>query len=238
MKFEKTILNRIVLIFWSLVITPAVLATLWLLNWKLYAVKSDSITTFAGVIYSLTAPFLALLNAILIYLAFIKQSESNTHQKNAADFVRHEANFRIIYEAIKEFTDKSADYLFEITHIIYKENEYVDFPLFTAHLAKLIKDDDWIEIDESYRNDLIKFSFFIKEFDRIFLLIDSLETTEEYKKVCIMGLKVLQANHYLTGFSRFNNFVPSNSNVVSSTIINNMKANIASISDRINSFSS
>lgn len=180
-----------VIALWSVI-----LAVLWVIFGPLILTQTIyTIRDFAGgenntgligdTIGGITAPIVGLISVVLLYLALIKQIESNRISV-------HEANFRIIYSEIGELKNATEKYSYaekfgnEATVLFAMEINKI-------HLAK--------ELTNSHVELLDKYNLLLGKFNRIFYLLDNLKTSEDYKDILSKDLQQIVSIHFVDGFN-------------------------------------
>lgn len=168
-----------------------IFAALWIIFGPLILTqKYFTITDFAGgenntgiigdTIGGITAPVVGLISVVLLYLALIKQIESNKISV-------HEANFRIIYEEIAQLKNACEQYTFENKYGIEAIGK------FAATIG--IKDINGQLIEDDYTV-LDKFEILLNRYHKIFYLLDNLKTSTEYKDLLSKDLQNTYALYF------------------------------------------
>lgn len=168
----------------KIALTAVILAALWVIFGPLLLTQTYfTITDFAGgenntgligdTIGGITAPVVGLISVILLYLALIKQIESN--KASVA-----EANFRIIYEELAQLRNSAERYTYE------NETGIEAIGKFAADIG--VKD-NLGQLTQGHYEVLDKFDLLLNKFHKIFYLLDNLKTSEEYKDILAKDLQ-------------------------------------------------
>jgi hypothetical protein len=178
-----------------------VFGALWVLFGPLILTqKSFSIVDFAGgenntgiigdTIGGITSPIVGLISVVLLYLALIKQIESNRISVN-------EANFRIIYQEITQLKGDFEKYTFE--------NKYGIDAILKFSSTMGVKDINGQLVEDDYSL-LDKFELLLAKYHKVFYLLDNLKTSPEYKDILSKDLQ----NTYVLYFSSCYNITQGN----------------------------
>lgn len=119
----------------------------------------------------ITSPIIGLASAILLYLALIKQSESN-------DIAVHEANFRIIYSELDDLNKQCETYEYHSEYGDYKGRQAI--LSFVTSIGNINKSN---MLTKDHIKQLIEFEIFLYKFGKILYLLDNLKTSSEYKEL-------------------------------------------------------
>jgi hypothetical protein len=149
----------------------------------------------------IAAPIVGFVSSILLFLALVKQMESN---KIAVD----EANFRIIYAEIGDLKNASENFLFN-ENIGNEAIRTFVANIFVNYILLSKKDDGKVF------NQLNKFELLIMKFSRIFYLIDNLKTSSEYKRFLLKDILNIYNIYF---YEAFKVILDLNTNYIDETI--------------------
>jgi hypothetical protein len=133
----------------------------------------------------ITAPVVGLISIILLYLALIKQIESN-------QIAVHEANFRIIYEEIAQIRINAESFSYKSKLGIQGIGTFAADIGATALTGQLV---------DAHYNKLDNFDILLNRFQKVFYLLDNLKTSEMYKDILAKDLQNVFSLYFNTGYN-------------------------------------
>lgn len=161
-----------------------IFAILWVIFGPLLLTQTSfTITDFSGgqnnpgiigdTIGGITSPVVGLISILLLYLALIKQIESNKISV-------YEANFRIINEELTQLSNIFEQYQFE------NKSGAEAIGNFSSKMGEKNTNGQLVENDY---NILEKFELLIIKYHKVFYLLDNLTTSAEYKDLLSKDLQ-------------------------------------------------
>lgn len=187
----------------KIAITTVVFSFLWVLFGPLLITQNIfSLTNFSQSNYNtgvigdtiggITSPIIGLASAILLYLALIKQSESN-------DIAVHEANFRIIYNELDGINKHCETYKYEAKDINYIGRQAILG--FVSEIGNINRNN---MLTKDHIKQLIEFEIFLYKFGKIIYLLDNLKTSNEYKKLLSNEIEHCFNLYFAMSFQKMN----------------------------------
>jgi|JI10StandDraft_1071094.scaffolds.fasta_scaffold62095_3 uncharacterized membrane protein len=191
----------------SIAITFVVIAVLWVLFGPLLLTKTGiCLADFSGgtgntgvvgdTIGGITSPVIGLISITLLFLALIKQIESNDRQRESNDRQRESneitvtvTNFNIIGDEINSVKNLSKEFKFGKVSGIDAIQEFV------VHIGSKLVGGNFTQ---SNYQELEVFDRLLTNFNKVLFLLDNLKTTEVYKDILTRDLQNIFRIYYQT----------------------------------------
>lgn len=176
---EKIALASVIFAALWIVLGPLLLTQFSLVN---FTSCKNNTGLIGDTIGGITAPVIGLISIVLLYLALIKQIESN-------QITVYEANFRIIYDEIGQVKNGVERFSY---------GKAIGINAIGILAAEYGVKNNIGELTDADYNVLDSLDILLNKFQKIFYLLDNLKTSDEYKDILAKDLQNVFSVYFST----------------------------------------